>query len=297
MDLPSFTCFPRLPPELRNEIWGEACRVERIVDLWIADPFTKYDNMAWLTNAKKKTWDRITYGNHNRVPIILQTSRESRAIGLKHYSPFLGTETTTLPTNIKPSKSEKGESEKLDIKSSTKEYNPAKSKSSYLEPAVIYINWARDIICPFEIPEEHLTRFQIELKLSHRFMSMKKLALPLDWVSWLLGHDNGRHAMPKTFDLEEVILYPDIKRAFLRSFHVFSVHNPYRLSFSDFDSGSDETVSLYNYARLDANATRASVRSSKWMIEDAIRSSLKTGTVWIMLISTISSVDLRPPQL
>ena len=290
MELQSFTYFPRLPPELRYNIWSEACLVERIVDLWIADPFTKYNDKEWSMNFPKSwEWRWITFGSHNRIPDILQTSRESRAVGLKHYSPLLGTEITHLPANVKSSKNGMGQGEKSvnSIKSSEEEHKTTKPKSSYLDPAVIYINWECDIICPFEIPEEHVPRFQLELKLSNRFNLLKKLAIPQDWVRHLLRRSSHGYSMPVHPDLKEVILYPDRRRLFPRDFQVFSLHKPFKLGFSDFDTASDETVSLYDYGRFNANTVRRAIWVSKRWMEDTMKRSHKTGVVHTMVVSTL----------
>lgn len=70
-----FTCFPKLPPELRNRIWKEHCGdyEPRIIDLWLKESSTK---------------DNLIYCTHSRAPALLHTSREARSVGLQHYDLF-----------------------------------------------------------------------------------------------------------------------------------------------------------------------------------------------------------------
>jgi len=70
-----FTKFPKLPPQLREQIWKEHCGdyEPRVVDLWLKESSTE---------------DNLIYGTHSRAPALLHTSSEARRIGLQHYDLF-----------------------------------------------------------------------------------------------------------------------------------------------------------------------------------------------------------------
>ncbi|PMD31560.1 hypothetical protein L207DRAFT_591511 [Hyaloscypha variabilis F] len=90
--LTKFTCFPKLPIELRLRIWKFAAFIPRNVDVWIGPEKTSYDEDG-------DYWDiRIDIENHHYFcsrtspPAILHTSHESRKEGLLVYKLGFGTE-------------------------------------------------------------------------------------------------------------------------------------------------------------------------------------------------------------
>lgn len=75
-----FPIFKKLPPELRNKIWGFAANNEpRTLDIWSDFVRCEVDNSVFFT--QKYT----TELSKPKVPTLLQTSQESRAEALKHY--------------------------------------------------------------------------------------------------------------------------------------------------------------------------------------------------------------------
>lgn len=72
----TFTCFSRLPVELRGFIWEYSCHVERNLDIWIA-PFA--------ISQSDKEEQPFKYITTTPAPAILHICKESRAAGLKHY--------------------------------------------------------------------------------------------------------------------------------------------------------------------------------------------------------------------
>lgn len=74
-----FTCFPNLPPELRQKIWKEGCCVSRNIDLWV----TKNRNPGKLNRHPF-----ICRSHSQRPPAILHTTKEAREVGLRYYSLF-----------------------------------------------------------------------------------------------------------------------------------------------------------------------------------------------------------------
>jgi hypothetical protein len=71
--LSEFTIFPGLPTELRLKIWGFAARTQRLLKLQYCIVDRKF----------------FTFQN---LPAILQTSRESRSVGLCYYHLSFGTD-------------------------------------------------------------------------------------------------------------------------------------------------------------------------------------------------------------
>jgi hypothetical protein len=71
--LSHFTLFPELPTELRLKIWGHTARTQRLLKLQYCIVDRKF----------------FTFQN---LPAILQTTRESRAVGLCYYHLSFGTD-------------------------------------------------------------------------------------------------------------------------------------------------------------------------------------------------------------
>ncbi|KAH8790403.1 hypothetical protein F5882DRAFT_401462 [Hyaloscypha sp. PMI_1271] len=75
-----FPIFKKLPPELRNKIWGFAANNEpRTLDIWSDFVRCEVDNSVFFTQKYS------TELSKPKVPTLLQTSQESRAEALKHY--------------------------------------------------------------------------------------------------------------------------------------------------------------------------------------------------------------------
>jgi len=168
---PRFTCFPKLPPELRNKIWKGACSVPRIIDLWAVPIFGKTGEEFFSENFSRI--GPIAYKSHSRQPpAILHTSREARTLGLECYSLEFGDE----------------------IKESI---NGVEVKMSI--PAKIYINWKCDIICPmpaiYSAPDDDygVVYYDISspciLQFADRASNVRCLALEVtktDWIDYFL---------------------------------------------------------------------------------------------------------------
>lgn len=96
----SFTCFPRLPPELRRLIWKHASFHSRNVDITASYHPTKLSD----------TWDLVSpeeifyYLSVCPPPSILSVSRESRSEALKYYTLDFGVKPTSSPPEnaVKP---------------------------------------------------------------------------------------------------------------------------------------------------------------------------------------------------
>jgi 2EXR family len=115
-----FTCFKKLPLELRRQIWKEACCVSRFVDIWatpIGEDLGDYSNYEFYGQTLYSTKSTDT-------PAILHRSPEARSVGLEHYSLAFG--------------------------SSTTQYF-GKATIQITIPSGIYFQWGWDIACPMGI--------------------------------------------------------------------------------------------------------------------------------------------------
>jgi 2EXR family len=105
-----FTCFPKLPIEMRLKIWKCAANIPRNVDLWIG---AAYSNMSmWGVGSPSHEYIFST----SSPPAILHICRESRHEGLSNYALAFGTE-----------------------------YSVGRNRVT--EEATVYVNWEADTIC------------------------------------------------------------------------------------------------------------------------------------------------------
>ncbi|PVH79850.1 hypothetical protein DL98DRAFT_572316 [Cadophora sp. DSE1049] len=79
----TFTCFPKLPFELRTMILTHACLETRIIDIWAMKLRLK-DFNGFPSSLDE--WPYKWRSQAERAPALLHTSRETRTVGLKHYS-------------------------------------------------------------------------------------------------------------------------------------------------------------------------------------------------------------------
>ncbi|PVH79848.1 hypothetical protein DL98DRAFT_589058 [Cadophora sp. DSE1049] len=122
-DIETFTCFPRLPFELRAKIIKAICSQPRLIDLW-AVAIGKQD---CETLQKIGSWPFTYHSSQARVePVVVHVSKEFCAEGLQFYSLEFGTEfnQTMGPATIK-----------------------------ITTPSKIYVNWECDIIAPMPMVE------------------------------------------------------------------------------------------------------------------------------------------------
>lgn len=111
----SFTCFPKLPIELRLKIWKDVCHLPRYVDIWTGYHRVYKDRGEQILSAFTR---HVTLCG---VPAVLHTTRESRKEALEHYTLAFGSN-QTLHYGIQ-----------LSI------------------PPRIYVDWKSDIICPMAV--------------------------------------------------------------------------------------------------------------------------------------------------
>lgn len=92
-----FTLFPKLPLELRRNIWKQACFVPRNIDIWVQDLLEGNSLCGRSYNSRFRGHFRyplnvFSYRSLSRPPAVLHATGESRAIGLEHYSLEFGTD-------------------------------------------------------------------------------------------------------------------------------------------------------------------------------------------------------------
>jgi hypothetical protein len=98
----TFTCFGKLPFELRLMIWEFACWHERALDIWLAKPFGRtiklvFDNPL---DDDDEELDSFKYITTTLPPAVLHACQDSRAAGLKHYDLAFGTRSEIGYTQI-----------------------------------------------------------------------------------------------------------------------------------------------------------------------------------------------------
>jgi hypothetical protein len=210
----TFEGFPKLPLELRRMIWTYACFVPRNIDVWAVstseeEGFDEFDDSQYGAY-----WGEITKSrSHNPVPPILNTSSESREIGLQHYSLSFGT----------------------DHKHS---FGFVKIEISF--PPKIYVNFDCDIICPINTsPSSRYSACFLE-HLSFTDLPVRRLALPTtstwDQAGWQDSDMLLRH------DLDEVILYAGRPTSFkdMETFYDPADATPFSMEFISLEAAKEE---------------------------------------------------------
>lgn len=115
----AFTCFPKLPTEIRLMIWDDVCFFPRNIDLWVL----YHGQIKRRLRGRSNTFDCNRYVSICPHPSILHANRESRAVGLKYYELAFGMHTI------------------LDY------------GMEFSTPARIYVNWNSDVIIPMAIDQ------------------------------------------------------------------------------------------------------------------------------------------------
>ncbi|PMD49319.1 uncharacterized protein K444DRAFT_713022 [Hyaloscypha bicolor E] len=212
---PVFTLFPKLPPELRNKIWKNACFVTRLIDLWKFPIGEKEFRDACIEEFNKTIW---VYKSHSQTPLIMHTPQEARAVGLGYYKLSFG----------------KNFSAKI-----------GQSEVIMSTPARIYLHWEYDVICPMPIclREEGCTIYRgsgpLVRELKDISPLMRRLAL-------------GKYDSACIFDLlgstalEEVMIYNEP----FTTLRPFEAHKSISLEFVSIENEVDEKLELGDQERL-----------------------------------------------
>ncbi|KUJ18983.1 uncharacterized protein LY89DRAFT_732513 [Mollisia scopiformis] len=169
----TFTCFEKLPIELRLKIWRVACFRSRNVDIWITRIrlFSTVD--LYHTDAGYDKMSRLSYfKSGSPPPVVLHCCQESRQEGLKHYKLSFGFSHTV------------------------------KGGLTFAKDPRIYINWEADRLCLMN-PDTY------DVKSSENFFDLLKhegltdLAIAVDLRSSLNGR--CRRSTLRSLPLSETI--------------------------------------------------------------------------------------------
>ncbi|CZR55805.1 uncharacterized protein PAC_05693 [Phialocephala subalpina] len=193
----TFTLFPKLPKELRLQVWNNASFITRNVDIWIAvlrvgDPLSQFVNS-----------EHHYFVSSAPPPALLHCCQESRAEGLKHYTLDFGT-----------NKKLNGD-------------RPIKNRSAgvalVVEPR-IYINWAADRICLMNYwivgdPMNHPSGVgDLFVKCKEKKLRFLAFNVILDWDDpddeFRVPYEDSRDiqlSRPWITGVEELILFPSFE--------------------------------------------------------------------------------------
>lgn len=111
-DLKSFTCFLRLPREIRLQIWEEIAKDPRNVDIWVCATQDK------TRNEESRRQAQYRFVTSQPPPALLHVNREARDISLQFYCLDFGTTGGSSDPRCSPH---------------------------------IYVNFGNDIICPLGV--------------------------------------------------------------------------------------------------------------------------------------------------
>ncbi|KAH6723020.1 hypothetical protein BKA61DRAFT_4528 [Leptodontidium sp. MPI-SDFR-AT-0119] len=198
----TFTCFPKLPVEIRFKIWKLLAPEPRNIDVGVPKHDNRFFGGAWASNSHRSHYHTAEL---RRVPQILHVNHEARSLTLESYTLEFGIPVSGL------------------------------SQQVYLSfPAGIYVNWERDMICPIAVNEFKAT-WQAEIfehpQIRNLALNVRELLNPLKElrsdgcldIHSLLG-------MPK---LEEVLFY--YSEASPQRAGVVNAARALRLEFEDLD--------------------------------------------------------------
>ncbi|KUJ08240.1 uncharacterized protein LY89DRAFT_691133 [Mollisia scopiformis] len=196
-----FSPFPRLPPELRNKIWGHVANQEpRALDLWTDFKRCEIANTIFYTQAYECEL------SHRPPPPIFRVNSESRKEALKHYTLEFATG-MTLPKGI-----------------------------SVTVSARIYINYSVDIL----LPRGYWNLVAFSNLASRAGGRLKHLAVDVNGSLWKDNlRDYCKKRCWVFYELQELILYDSsgvdmFKRSdFLEKFRERYRGGPKDLSFTD----------------------------------------------------------------
>lgn len=152
--LEEFTCFQKLPVEIRNTVWKEVCFEPRVVDLWVSE---MSENQKGLNTYLRESLDgferevQFIFRTYSQPPSILHVNQEARHEALKYYQLVFGTEyKVKLGRNMS------------DLQITT-------------DPE-IYFNWKCDILLPMDLYERYWIMFGILDDLRKYAHSLKRFA-------------------------------------------------------------------------------------------------------------------------
>jgi hypothetical protein len=181
---PKFTLFPRLPIELREKIWKEACNEPRVIDLWACAVGQVIGNAHKLEQLFAGI--PFAYRTYQIDPAVLGACQPSKTVGNRHYELSFGT--------------------KFDGYDDGFGYGPG-AEIIIQTPSLTYVNWKSDIICPVPTNSNSWSDVRLEemmyvdLQNDHYRHRIRRIAIEVLEVQWAIG------LLLKSSYLEEIIFY------------------------------------------------------------------------------------------
>jgi hypothetical protein len=195
----TFTCFPKVPVELRLKIWGYASSVNRNVDIWVRSLDTKLI----------KPYERPLYFYTSLPPpAVLHVNSESRSESLKYYDLDFGTNITIKHTHSVP--------------------------FTISIPSRIYFNWNTDRLClvnPSELENKSIARVVSSQLANYHTVCQKKglryfainiahSTLPLFMPQRAIKNSAFLKLIPLESNLVEVVLFESSELADSKSLKI-----------------------------------------------------------------------------
>ncbi|KAF4634438.1 hypothetical protein G7Y89_g3669 [Cudoniella acicularis] len=84
----TFTCFPKLPLEVRLMIWGQVANLPRNLDVW--SKVIGHASWQWEARGPASDIELFKFVSTQPIPAILLVNKESYAIGKKYYRRSFG---------------------------------------------------------------------------------------------------------------------------------------------------------------------------------------------------------------
>jgi hypothetical protein len=247
---PKFTLFSRLPIELREKIWEEACNQPRVVDFWafpVDGGIGNYRKLCQIFGEMP-----FAYKTHQKNPAVLEACQESRKVGNRHYELSFG---TTFEANDNHFGSQPG----VEITIKT--------------PARIYVNWQVDIICLFPQNLSLLGDYFGEVNAAYDGPQgrnyrhkVRRIAIQVHEVQWAV------HLL-RSDCLEEIIFY--IVPSRLRTL-CYERERPITIEFGSLELDMDAKLREAGHA-LDAKKT---LQEAKREVEEVAEKIKKANPEW-----------------
>jgi hypothetical protein len=250
--VPKFTLFPRLPIELREKIWEEACSEPRVIDLWALPVGQGIGNYHKLDRLFGET--PFAYKTHQIDPAVLGACHQSKDVGHRHYEVSFGTMVEGYDDSFG-----QGPGAEIIIKT----------------PALTFVNWKSDIICPFPTSSNSWGDFDPEdeevmhndLHTHHYRHKIHRIAAEIEHATWAI------ELMLKSHYLEEIILYIAPYRLTDLS---YDDERPITIEFADLDVDMDTKLKEAGYG-VDA---KDRLQEAKLIVENFAEAIKKRRPEW-----------------
>ena len=246
--LSKFTLFPKMALELREMVWSQACKVERVVDLWF-EPLGGRAGLPLFDTISQIP--PVVYRSRTKVPAILHTSKEARATGLKYFTLEFGNKTT---------------------------YQDGGTTMEFTTSARTYVNWEYDIICPVIYGNTNFASFEAfedseayeNFDMSIRYKLIDPAIFPrMRRIAFAVNESVDGSSVGDVLDISkreniELILYPDFRALMTLKENISDTRKRLNMELVDFD----ENVHENQYASAGYPDTRDNLLSLKEAVDD-----------------------------